>query len=219
MWITFSLFLRYSYVKASVQCENRSHNDKSFTVIPNMPGSNGPKWIGLQPCYNSGLGHATISDRWITMCFTIHSYIKNIAYKQLILLFCSSLGTKHNWHHNRHNQGRRQRICPPSAPHEALLSVPTLWLDGQQPSKLADVFFGGIEGVYGPQSAPLFRQWFIATTLECFEGHTHPQPQPQKLYPLSWGVVAHPFDALVWSARPHVRIQGALTAGGGHGLL
>jgi hypothetical protein len=38
---------------------------------------------------------------------------------------------------------------------------------------------------------------------ECFEGHTHPQ-QPQKLYPLAWGVVAHPFNALAWSARPHV---------------
>jgi hypothetical protein len=31
----------------------------------------------------------------------------------------------------------------------------------------------------------------------------HPQ-QPQKVYPLARGVVDHPFDALDWSARPHV---------------
>ncbi len=51
--------------------------------------------------------------------------------------------------------------------------MPTLWMDGWQPPKLADVFFGGVEGVYGLQSAPLFRQWCITTTLECFESHTH----------------------------------------------
>jgi hypothetical protein len=38
MWITFSLFLTYSYVMASVQCENCFYNDKSFLAIPNMPG-------------------------------------------------------------------------------------------------------------------------------------------------------------------------------------
>jgi hypothetical protein len=48
MWITFSLFLRYSYFLASVQCENPSHNDKSFTAIPNMTGSIVPKWFGLR---------------------------------------------------------------------------------------------------------------------------------------------------------------------------
>ena len=47
--------------------------------------------------------------------------------------------------------------------------------------------FWGVEGVYGPQSAPLFWQWWITTTSECFEGHKHPQ-QPQKLYLLAWGV-------------------------------
>ncbi len=33
MWITFSLFLPYSYIEASVQCENCSHNDKRFPGI------------------------------------------------------------------------------------------------------------------------------------------------------------------------------------------
>jgi hypothetical protein len=51
-----------SYVLASVQCDNCSHNDKSFPAIPKMPGSIGPKWFGLRPLDNSGLGHATISD-------------------------------------------------------------------------------------------------------------------------------------------------------------
>ncbi len=76
-------------------------------------------------------------------------------------------------------------------------------MDGQQPSKLADVFFGGVEGVYGPQSAPFFWRLYIAATSACFEGHTHPQ-QPQKLHLLARGVIAHPFDALARSARPHV---------------
>jgi hypothetical protein len=36
MWITFSLFLCYSYVYTSVQCENCFYNEKSFLAIPNM---------------------------------------------------------------------------------------------------------------------------------------------------------------------------------------
>ncbi len=48
--------------------------------------------------------------------------------------------------------------------------------------------FGGVEGVYGPQSAPFFRQWWIATTSECFEGHKHPQ-QPQKYIRLLGGLL------------------------------
>jgi hypothetical protein len=33
--------------------------------------------------------------------------------------------------------------------------------------------------------------------------HIHPQ-QPPTLYPLARGIVDHSFDALDWSARPHV---------------
>ncbi len=209
MWITFSLFLQYSYVLASVQCKDCSHNDKSFPVIPNMPGSIGPKWFGLQPPNNSSSGHATISDTWFLICFTIYSHWNNYTIKTTTYsVFCifqyfSSLSTKHDGRHNHHNHGHRRRKWPPSAAHEALCSAPMHWMDGQQPSKLADEFWGGIVGVYGPQSTPLFRRWCIATTLECFEGHTHPQ-QPQKLYSLARGDVDHPFDALDWSARPHV---------------
>jgi hypothetical protein len=68
------------------------------------------------------------------------------------------LSTKHSWHHNHHNHGRRQRKWPPSAPHETLCSVPMLLMDGRQPPKIEDVVFWGVEGVYAPQSAPLFWQ-------------------------------------------------------------
>ncbi len=87
MWLTFSLFLLYSYVSASVLYDNRSYNDKSSWAIPNMPGSIGPEWFGLQPRYNSGSGHATISDTWITICFSIYIIDKIIDYEQLILVF------------------------------------------------------------------------------------------------------------------------------------
>ncbi len=121
----------------------------------------------------------------------------------VFIAFFSSLSKKHNWHHNRHNHGRRRQKWPPSTPHEALRSAPMLLMDGRQPPKIEDVVLGRVEGVYAPQSTPLFQQWCIATTSECFEGHTHPQ-QPQKLYLLAWGVVAHPFDTLAWSKRLHV---------------
>ncbi len=51
MWIAFSLFLHYFYVKASVQCKNSSHNDNSYLAIPNMPGFHWTKWYGLWPPY------------------------------------------------------------------------------------------------------------------------------------------------------------------------
>ncbi len=178
MWITFYLFLQYSYIAASVQCENPSHNDKSFPAIPNMPGSIGPKWFGLRPPYNLGLVHATTSNTWIIICFTIYSntykhWLQTTSFSNFIAIF-STLTTKHNWHHNCHNHGRRQQKCPPNAPHEALCSELTLWMNSLQPPELADILFWGVEGVYGPQSAPLFWRWWIATRLECFEGHTHP---------------------------------------------
>jgi hypothetical protein len=63
---------------------------------------------------------------------------------------------------------------------------------------------------------PMLWQCIIAITLECFQGHTHPQ-NPQNLYLLPLGVVTCPFDALALSARPHMGRLGAITAGGGHG--
>ena len=147
MWITFSLFLQYSYVSASVQCENHSHNDKSFLAIPNMLGSIGPKWLGLRPPYNSGSIHATTSNMLMIICFTIYSnwyknWLQTTSFSVFIEVF-SSLIAKHNRHHNRHNHGCRRQKWPPSAPHEALGSVPMLQMDRRQPFELADVFWGG----------------------------------------------------------------------------
>ncbi len=141
MWITFSLFLQYSYVLASVQCENHSHNDKSFPVIPNMLGSIGPKWFGLQPPYNLGSVHATISDTWIIICFTIYSntykhLLQTASFSVFIEMF-SSLITKHNWRHILHNHGRHRWKWPPSTPHEALRSTLTFWMNRLQPPKRA----------------------------------------------------------------------------------
>jgi hypothetical protein len=148
MWITFSLYLQYFYVSALVQCENCSHNDKIFPAIPNVPGSIGPKWFRLWPPYNSGSVQATISDTWIIICFTIHSntyknWLQTTSFSYCIEIF-NSLITKHNWHHNRHNHCRRRRKWPPSAPHEALCSTPTLQMKCLQPSELAGVIFGGL---------------------------------------------------------------------------
>ncbi len=57
----------------------------------------------------------------------------------------------HNWHHNRHNYGRCQWKCPPSAPHEALHSMLMCQIDRWQPPEQVDIFFWVVEGVYGPQ--------------------------------------------------------------------
>jgi hypothetical protein len=79
-------------------------------------------------------------------------------------------------------------------------------MDGQQPPKQADIIFGAVEGVYGPQNTPLLWQCIIAGTKECFEGHTHPQSSPKK-HPQARRVVSHPFDALaqvqglMWGSR------------------
>jgi hypothetical protein len=55
-------------------------------------------------------------------------------------------------------------------------------MDGQQPLEQADIIFGAVEGVYGPQNTLMLWRFIIAGTKERFEGHTHPQP-PQKFIP------------------------------------
>ncbi len=97
MWITFHLFLQYSYVLASVQCENRSHNDMSFLVIPNMPGSIGQKWFGLRPHHNSG--SATHNKRYMNYNMFYNNVINKLfCNKQLIFvfLFCFSVALAQN---------------------------------------------------------------------------------------------------------------------------
>ncbi len=101
------------------------------------------------------------------------------------------------------NHGRRQQKCPPSAPHEALHFTPMRWMDGRHPPEQANLIFGAVEGVYGPQNAPMLWWCIIARTKEHFESHTHPQT-PKKLYPLARVLVVHPLEVSARSKRPHV---------------
>jgi hypothetical protein len=134
---------------------------RAFWRYPICQGSIGLKWFG----YNLGSGHATISVTWIAICFTIHSneykHCLQTTIFSVFVAFFISLSTKQYWHHNRHNNGRRRWKLPPSTPHEALHSMPMLQIDGWQPLELAYVILGGVEGVYSPQSAPLFWWWCI----------------------------------------------------------
>jgi hypothetical protein len=52
-------------------------------------------------------------------------------------------------------------------------------MDGQQPPKHANIIFGAVEGVYGPQNTLMLWQFIIAGTKEHFEGNKHPST-PQK---------------------------------------
>ncbi len=73
-------------------------------------------------------------------------------------------------------------------------------MDGRSPPELADVFFGGVEGVYGPQSAsgddasPQNRSVLRAM-------HT---PTAPKIRSACLGVIAHPFDESARSERSRV---------------
>jgi hypothetical protein len=80
-------------------------------------------------------------------------------------------------------------------------------MDTQQPSEQADILFGAVQGVYGPQNTPMLWQCIIVGTKEHFEGHTHPHP-PKKLHLLAWGVVTYSFEVSAQSARPHVEPRG-----------
>ncbi len=89
----------------------------------------------------------------------------------------------------------------PLAPHMRPCALPQRfeWM-GDIPPSLWMYSLGGLR-VFMALKA--LRGWWIATSSECFEGHKLPQ-QPQKVYPLARGVIAHPFDASARSARPHV---------------
>ncbi len=184
MWITFSLFLQYSYVLASVQYENCSHNDMSFPAIPNMPGSIGQKWFGLRPPNNLGSGHATISDTWILICFTIYSYRRKKSIKTTnfsvfcIFQYLSSLKTKHNRHHNRYNHGRHQQKWPPSTPHKALRSAPMHQMDGWQPSKLR-MYLGGGWGCVWPSKRSFVLVMMHHNNIGVFLGPYTPSTAPK----------------------------------------
>jgi hypothetical protein len=99
--------------------------------------------------------------------------------------------------------GRNGPLAPhmrPCAPRRCIE-----WM-GDNPPSLRMYFLGGVEGVYGPQCTPLFRRWWIATTLECVRDHKRPQ-QPQKYIHLLGGLSPihslrrHGAKGHVWGAR------------------
>ncbi len=57
------------------------------------------------------------------------------------------------------NHDRRRQKWPPSAPNEALSSVLAQHMDRGQPPKHADIIFGSVTGVYGPQNTPMLWVW------------------------------------------------------------
>ncbi len=172
MWTTVSSFLPYSSFIILAMT-------RAFPWYPICRGSIGLKWFRLATLHNSGSG-PTISIMWTAICFKLYSYmfkhwLQTTSFSVFFGIF-SSLITKHNSRHNHHNHGRRRRKWPPSTPHEALRSALMLWMNRLHSPELADVILWGWRVC---MAAPLFRQWWIATTSECFEGHTHPQPPPK----------------------------------------
>jgi hypothetical protein len=103
------------------------------------------------------------------------------------------------------DHGRRWWKWSPSAPHEALHSNPMHQMDGQQPPEQADIIFGAVEGVYGPQNTPMLWQWIIAGTKEQFEGRMHPHP-PKYIHKLRGLSPIHSMrrrraQGLMWGTR------------------
>ena len=126
-----------------------------------------------------GSGETQISIIWIAICFTIHSntykhWIQTTSFSIFIAYSVALAPTQLAL--------QPPQLWPPPAEMapEHPISAPTHRMDGWQPPKPADVILGGVEGVFDPLSAPLFRRWYIPTTSECFEGHTHPE-HTQKL--------------------------------------
>ncbi len=129
----------------------------------------------------------------------------------------SCSGKLQNTHNHRCNHGQRRGKWPPNAPNEASSPRKPSRMDGWQLPEQAVLYFVGSEGVYGHQSTPLFRRWCIATTSDCFEGHT--PPQPLQIYALTQGVFPHQAITTAWGTRPHVGCKGAISASGSHGRL
>ncbi len=130
----------------------------------------------------SGSGHATtqarprtISDVWITICFTINVTNKLFGNKQqiLVFLFCFLVALAQN------TTGITTATTMaaaggngPLAPHmrPCPLHQCVKWM-GNNPPSLGMYFLGGW-GCLWPSKR--FQRWCIATKWECFEGHAHP---------------------------------------------
>ncbi len=146
----------------------------------------------------------TISNIWITICFTINVINKHFGNKQLILVFLFLFSVALAQNTTGITMATTMAAVSrngPLAPHmrPCALRRCIKWMGDNPPSLW--MYFGGGWGCLWPSKC--FRQWCIATKSECFEGHAHPQ-QPQKLYLFARGVITHPFNTSARSARPHV---------------
>jgi hypothetical protein len=65
------------------------------------------------------------------------------------------------------------------------------WM-GNNPPSLRMYSLGGLR-VLWPSKCSFVPAMINCHNIGVFEGHKHPQ-QPQKVYPLAWGVIAHPFN-------------------------
>jgi hypothetical protein len=136
---------------------------------------------GLLDKSGSGSGHdttragpRTISDIWITICFTINVINKLFGNKQLILvlLFCFSVALAQNTGVTTATTMAAAGGNGPLAPHmrPCALRWCVKWM-GDNPPSLWTYFLGGW-GCLWPSKH--FRRWCIATKLECFEGQALP---------------------------------------------
>jgi hypothetical protein len=133
----------------------------------------------------------------------------------LFLIWHQPLTANINQHTTIANHGRHQQKWPLSAPHEALRSAPTRWMDGQQPPKQADIFWG------------LLRVCMALKTLQCCGNESPPEQwsalraihtlnSPQNTSASSGGF--HPSIKSVGVERKaSCGVLGAISAGSGHG--
>ncbi len=150
LWTTFSPFLSCFYLEAPAQCVHCSCNDKSFPTIPNMPGFHWTKVVWALAKLQLVLCDSQYVLQYIVMYTTL---LRKSNFSNYITFF-SSLSTNTSGVTTATTMAAAGRNCPlaphmrPCAPHRHVK-----WMGDNSPSKW--VYFWG---VYGPWSAPLFRQ-------------------------------------------------------------
>ncbi len=174
-----------------------------------------------------GSGHATtrarprtISNIWITICFTINVISKLFCYKHLILvfLFCFSVALAQNTTGittatTMAAAGRNSPLVPHMRPCAPRWCVK--WM-GDNPPSLRMYFWGGW-GCLWPSKR--FWRWCIATTLECIKGHAHPN-SPKNYVCLLGGLSPihstrrHGAEGLMWGAREPFPLAAAMVGYG-----
>ncbi len=174
---------------------------RAFQQYPICRGSIVPKWFGLRPRY---IWHFVNCNMFYNILYSIKfTHWLQATNFSVFIAFFSSHSTKHNWCHNPHNHGHRWQKRPPSAPHEALRSAPTLQMDEWHPPQASGYIFGGCWGCVWPLNHSFVPAMIHCHNIWVFWGPYTPST-PQKIMFAYWGLVAHPSDVLALSAKPHV---------------